>query len=248
MRACGEDCTDRSSSDSGSGTPPVSQPPGSKPNKLRSRCDHQFLWLNPRRIAPGDQTAAVTHAKSKTERRRPEGNIRIQLPAACTGCHAKDRTSPGRSWRTQFKGSEQNPPPAVALSRTPTTGARSTGGPVTESAPSILLGSHENTPQFGLLGRHSDSTVAIDLTGCNTVSLFGVQGFGKSYTLGVIAEMATTEVPGINVLPSPLATVIFHYHKSDAYAPEFATASSPNNKAQGGRTTPSRLRCSPRRR
>jgi DNA phosphorothioation-dependent restriction protein DptH len=98
--------------------------------------------------------------------------------------------------------------------------------------PDILVGSHELSPQFGLIGRHSESTVAIDLTGCNTVSLFGVQGFGKSYTLGVIAEMATTEVPGINVLPAPLATVIFHYHKSEAYPPEFASANMPNNKSR----------------
>src|SRR5262249_13757868 len=98
--------------------------------------------------------------------------------------------------------------------------------------PDILLGAHELTPQFGLMGRHSQSTVAVDLTGCNTISLFGVQGFGKSYTLGVIAEMATTPVQGINVLPAPLATVIFHYHKSDAYPPEFASASAPNAKVR----------------
>lgn len=57
-----------------------------------------------------------------------------------------------------------------------------------------------------------------------------MQGFGKSYTLGVISEMATTRVDGVNVLPSPLATVIFHYHKSDAYAPEMAAAVAPNSK------------------
>jgi hypothetical protein len=98
--------------------------------------------------------------------------------------------------------------------------------------PDILLGANEITPQFGLLGRSSEDRVGIDLTGCNTISLFGVQGFGKSYTLGVIAEMATAPIRGINVLPAPLATVIFHYHKSDAYAPEFASASLPNNKVR----------------
>jgi DNA helicase HerA-like ATPase len=72
--------------------------------------------------------------------------------------------------------------------------------------------------------------VAIDLTGCNTISLFGVQGFGKSYTLGVIAEMASVQNDGINVLTSPLATVIFHFHKSDAYEPEYVTAVEPNRK------------------
>src|SRR6185436_6573549 len=60
--------------------------------------------------------------------------------------------------------------------------------------------------------------------------LFGVQGFGKSYTLGVIAEMASMANRGINTLPSPLATVIFHYHKSDAYEPEHADAVYPNQK------------------
>jgi hypothetical protein len=70
----------------------------------------------------------------------------------------------------------------------------------------------------------------LDLNGCNTISLFGVQGFGKSYTLGVIAEMASVHNEGVNVLPSPLATVIFHFHKSDAYEPEYVTAVKPNSK------------------
>ena len=99
-------------------------------------------------------------------------------------------------------------------------------------APAIdgLVGANEMTPQYGVLGRSGSGTIAIDLTGCNTISLFGVQGFGKSYTLGVISEMATTPAKGVNVLPSPLATVIFHYHKSDAYAPEMAAAVARNNK------------------
>ncbi len=94
----------------------------------------------------------------------------------------------------------------------------------------VLLGSTEMTPQFGVLGRSGTQSVAIDLTGCNTISLFGVQGFGKSYTLGVIAEMASLQNEGVNVLPSPLATVLFHFHKSDAYEPEYVTAVKPNRK------------------
>jgi len=96
--------------------------------------------------------------------------------------------------------------------------------------PDVLLGSSSITPQYGLLGRSGSQSVAIDLTGCNTISLFGVQGFGKSYTLGVIAEMASARNAGVNVLPSPLATVIFHFHKSDAYEPEYVTAVEPNRK------------------
>src|ERR1017187_10017888 len=113
----------------------------------------------------------------------------------------------------------------------PLASSKLTDSPIT-LVPGVLLGSNEITPQFGIVGRLGETSVALDLTGCNTISLFGVQGFGKSYTLGVIAEMATTQVQGINILPSPLATVIFHYHKSDAYAPEFASAQAPNNKVR----------------
>jgi hypothetical protein len=94
----------------------------------------------------------------------------------------------------------------------------------------VLLGAMQMTPQYGVLGKAGSQKVAIDLNGCNTISLFGVQGFGKSYTLGVIAEMASTPNSGINMLPSPLATVIFHYHKSEAYEPEYASAVAPNHK------------------
>ncbi len=67
--------------------------------------------------------------------------------------------------------------------------------------PDVLVGSSEITSQYGILGKLGSATVGIDLNGCNTISLFGVQGFGKSYTLGVISEMATKAVAGINVLP-----------------------------------------------
>ena len=107
-----------------------------------------------------------------------------------------------------------------------------TVGGLSASAPiaDVLLGATEMTPQHGVLGKSGSHKVGLDLTGCNTISLFGVQGFGKSYTLGVIAEMAAASFPGINTLPSPLATVLFHYHKIDAYEPEFVTATSPNRK------------------
>jgi DNA phosphorothioation-dependent restriction protein DptH len=45
-----------------------------------------------------------------------------------------------------------------------------------------------------------------------------------------MAMVATRLGFGINVLPSPLATVLFHYHKSDAYEPEHAEAVYPNRK------------------
>ena len=67
----------------------------------------------------------------------------------------------------------------------------------------------------------SGRKVAIDLNQTHTISLFGVQGGGKSYTLGTIAEMASLLIPHINVLPQPLATVIFHYSPTKDYQPEF---------------------------
>lgn len=118
----------------------------------------------------------------------------------------------------------------TAVSPEPAVSAEHAASPEAALAVDALLGATEMTAQYGVLGRAGSATVGLDLMGCNTISLFGVQGFGKSYTLGVIGEMATTAVAGINVLPSPLATVVFHYHKSDAYAPEFAAATQPNQK------------------
>ena len=67
---------------------------------------------------------------------------------------------------------------------------------------------------------------------CCTMSLFGVQGGGKSYTLGTIAEMAALDIPHLNVLPRPLATIIFHYSSTQDYKPEFTSMVAPNNAAE----------------
>lgn len=93
----------------------------------------------------------------------------------------------------------------------------------------ILLGDTTQSHQYGLLGRAGSKTVALDLNGTNTISLFGVQGGGKSYTVGSIVEMATQAVAGVNCLSAPLATVIFHYHESQDYPPEFVSMVSPNS-------------------
>ena len=78
--------------------------------------------------------------------------------------------------------------------------AAGTGGRI----PDIFLGtsgrprstaSSARTPHFG-------RTVALDLNETHTISLFGVQGGGKSYTLGSIIEAATLPAPPVNQLPS----------------------------------------------
>jgi len=87
-----------------------------------------------------------------------------------------------------------------------------------------LLGESEESPQYGILGTvQANRLIALDLNGCNTISLFGVPGAGKSYTLGTIVEMAVKRIPRINYLPSPLASVIFHFHESEDYPPEFVS-------------------------
>lgn len=95
-----------------------------------------------------------------------------------------------------------------------------------------ILGETADTPQYGLLAQTTQGRkIAVDLNGCNTISLFGVPGSGKSYTLGTLVEMATQAIPHVNLLPSPLASVIFHYHESQDYPPEFLTMRFPNQEA-----------------
>lgn len=94
----------------------------------------------------------------------------------------------------------------------------------------ILVGETASSKQFGVIGKAGGKLIALDLNGTNTISLFGVQGGGKSYTVGTVVEMATQSMPGINSLPSPLATVVFHYHESQDYPPEFVSMTNPNSK------------------
>lgn len=93
----------------------------------------------------------------------------------------------------------------------------------------IMLGVNGKSLQYGLLGDISGRRIALDLNQTHTISLFGVQGGGKSYTLGTIIEMASMPVENINVLPSPLATVIFHYSPTQDYAPEFTSMIDANS-------------------
>ncbi len=87
----------------------------------------------------------------------------------------------------------------------------------------IILGVQGKSPQYGLLGEISGRKVALDLNQTHTISLFGVQGSGKSYTLGSIIEMACLSIPNVNVLPNPLATVVFHFSPTQDYKPEFTS-------------------------
>ncbi|WP_228780256.1 methylation-associated defense system ATP-binding protein MAD8 [Aquiflexum lacus] len=95
----------------------------------------------------------------------------------------------------------------------------------------ILIGRNSASEQYGILGESlHGKKIAMDLSETNTISLFGVQGGGKSYTIGTISEMVLKQFNEINILPSPLAGVIFHYSESMDYEPEFTTMKQPNDK------------------
>jgi DNA phosphorothioation-dependent restriction protein DptH len=122
---------------------------------------------------------------------------------------------------------ETSPPITQQPEPLPTAG--STAVPEAAIGADIILGVTSPSPQFGILGDHFGRRIGLDLNQTHTISLFGVQGGGKSYTLGTVVEMATVPLPGINVLPNPLGTVIFHYSSTQGYAPEFVTMTKPNN-------------------
>lgn len=98
----------------------------------------------------------------------------------------------------------------------------------------IMIGDNKETAQFGILGKTiaNNRKIAVDLAGCNTISLFGVQGAGKSYTIGTVTEMVLKRFSNVNNLKAPLASVIFHYSDSMDYAPEFTSMVYPNDEAR----------------
>jgi hypothetical protein len=107
--------------------------------------------------------------------------------------------------------------------------APDSGGATDTGPPDIFLGISHPSPQYGVLGEDSlGRTVALDLNETHTISLFGVQGGGKSYTLGSIIESSTLPAPPVSQLPRPLATIVFHYSPTLDYAPEFTSMTAPN--------------------
>lgn len=96
-----------------------------------------------------------------------------------------------------------------------------------------VIGKNGESPQFGIIGKVASNgrIIGLDLNECNTISLFGVQGAGKSYTIGTITEMVLKQFSNVNKLPAPMASVIFHYSDSMDYAPEFTSMVYPNDEA-----------------
>ena len=109
-----------------------------------------------------------------------------------------------------------------------------------------ILGVTGSSPQYGLLGETSGRKIALDLNQTHTISLFGVQGGGKSYTVGSVVEMACMAVEGVNELPHPLAGVVFHYSSTLDYRPEFTSMVGPNRSDAEVEALRNRFGASPR--
>jgi DNA phosphorothioation-dependent restriction protein DptH len=109
----------------------------------------------------------------------------------------------------------------------------------------VVLGVNNISLQYGVLGEVAGRKVALDLNETHTISLFGVQGGGKSYTLGTIAEMASMPIPNLNNLQKPLATVIFHYSPTQDYKPEFTSMVDPNQDESQIKTLYERFQARP---
>ncbi len=155
----------------------------------------------------------------------------VELPAPAPAPLEPPAVGTSRPTRPQ---ETPEPPPGGPLVARPETKSVPIAHAPTDAVPGegpaydVMLGVTGASPQYGILGEVSGRTVALDLNHTHTISLFGVQGGGKSYTLGTVAEMASLPIKGINRLPQPLATVIFHYSPTMDYAPEFTSMVAPN--------------------
>ena len=168
-----------------------------------------------------DETAAS--ADQEPVDPRQEGRLPLEEPSASLG-DREEQVQP-----------EETEPPAGSV---PSTEKAAASGPSVqrverrEGEPGLeydsVLGVTSGSPQYGLLGEASGRAIALDLNQTHTISLFGVQGSGKSYTLGSIIEMACLPIAGVNELPHPIASVIFHYSSTLDYRPEFTSMSSAN--------------------
>ncbi|MBN8685228.1 MAG: ATP-binding protein [Chitinophagales bacterium] len=93
----------------------------------------------------------------------------------------------------------------------------------------VFIGTNKPSAQYGILGQTQyGRKIAIDLNETVTISLFGVQGGGKSYSIGSVMEMVLKPIGQVNYLPASMAGVIFHYSESMDYAPEFTSMKFPN--------------------
>lgn len=193
---------------------------------LRERRDRTVSWETVGSLSKGAQLMAPV-----SEERIPVAPHRPRMESVSQA----EALMPSKTVEPSATPASKEPSPIVPpvqtqnLAGQPQDNLKPLPPPVTALAVDVVLGATESSPQFGILGKVMGRTVALDLNQTHTVSLFGVQGGGKSYTLGSIIEMASLQLPGLNCLPRPLATVVFHYSQTQDYKPEFTTVNQAND-------------------
>jgi hypothetical protein len=202
---------------------------------LSPKRDHTVVWETARRSLTTEFTTPGKAAEESVVMpvrheppKKPEPELQKQRPEAPPAPHEAPSTPSVPAAvpaQTAPDGDQPRPPDA----------------PVCD----VLVGDNAASLQYGLLGKVAGRTVGLDLNHPQTISLFGVQGGGKSYTLGSIVEMATMRVPAINALASPLASVIFHYSPTQDYVPEFTTMREPNNDPRALQVLAAEYGCNP---
>lgn len=208
--------------------------------RLRERAEEHSTSKDAKALADGTEAYATTQRESPgTE--RPENSEPLPAAIEAATLIASSEVTATGSEPIATQATEE---PLVAENNvTDAEAARLDALPATASVEiqstanirpnyDVMLGTANDSPQYGLLGEKAGRKVALDLNQTHTISLFGVQGGGKSYTLGTIVEMASLPIPQINCLPNPLATVIFHYSPTMDYAPEFTSMVAPNNNEE----------------
>ncbi len=204
---------DRSGGDRTAAALPASDPPA--PSKSISG-DGKFVNLGETKVvSEPPQTAPVR----QTDEQPPSSST--TAPASASANDDEDATG-----APDIDGAEDEPRVSSAPGPSTTEVASDAGA---LPAYDVLLGVQRSADQYGILGETSGRKVALDLNHTHTISLFGVQGGGKSYTLGSIVEMAARPIPRINHLPRPLAVVLFHYSPTQDYRPEFTSMVEANS-------------------
>ncbi|GEM_PF-5928557 len=154
-------------------------------------------------------------------------------PALCAACPSDTRCAALFGRRRDHDREKESQVEVSRVGRPAPSAARTvpTAAPQVAPEAAIFLGAAGRPAQYGVLGATEEGKVAIDLDGTHTVTLFGTQGWGKSYALGLVLETALDRQEGLNLLRSPLAGVVFHYTENVEQAPEFLSMTQPNGVA-----------------
>lgn len=106
--------------------------------------------------------------------------------------------------------------------------------------PNVIFGNEKvDVIQYGYLGVQQEAKggaggryAALDLNTVLSGFLCALQGYGKSYVLGCLIEMFIQAIEGVNRLPYPGCSTIFHCSQDESYKPEWPTMIFPNGNAR----------------